>query len=710
MSGEITAEQREALKIAAELIEAGVPIFAAAPNSDKPGEYHLPKAWEQTRPDLSVLDRWRPGWALAAVGGHVADFLDIDPRGGGRESEKELRLQGHFPRSFGRQETPSGGDHHLISATGERKSTGFMPGLDLQSGGPTDEHGKNGRGFVYIAPTVRPSKAPETLGEMRAYRWVERPDMELLADFAGTDETIEGVVARVHARRAPRENNFTAATGQGERPSSLFGGGFLAREFTRAQAEEFCSPYLEELARAPIGEIEERCNVAAAVLSHFVPALWDVDTAYAVLNTALAQTAYNGATWDVSKFLPVLDGRRPPADNWKASLRIEPAGVAAAFGAPEEGPAPLPRSPEEAQSAVQALLDKMLTADEMTLLPAPEPLVWELLDRDSLAALVGAPGSFKSFVALDIAAHVARGLPWRGRKTFQGPVIYIAAEGARGMTMRIRAWQERHGAMGDGIRFLPLPVQIRDVVAWQTLVEVCRAVQPVLVVVDTQAMVSVGIEENSNTDMGVAIDAFKRVQRATKACVLVVHHLTKDGASTRGAGAQDGAQDTRLRVDRIKPRSSLKVRLLDEKQKDMAESGGEEGLTLGLQVVDLGEDPETGRKLSSLVLGAGDNFTDASGQEEPPEDWEVKHPGVQGQILRVLREQGVGAGLTKAETKSSVADRWYGGVSGRSSGLRASTFHTAWNTLIDRELIVNVKGEKWAIDEVETGAQSLPGQ
>ena len=25
-------------------------------------------------------------------------------------------------------------DHHVISATGERKSTGFMPGLDLQSG------------------------------------------------------------------------------------------------------------------------------------------------------------------------------------------------------------------------------------------------------------------------------------------------------------------------------------------------------------------------------------------------------------------------------------------------------------------------------------------------------------------------------------------------------------------------------------------------
>jgi hypothetical protein len=159
MSEEITAEQREALKIAGELIAAGIPVFAAAPNSDKPGEYHLPKAWEQTRPDPSVLERWRPGWALAAVGGHAADFLDIDPRGGGRESEKELRMQGQFPRSFGRQETPSGGDHHLISATGERKRTGFRAGLRLHRAHRAPQQGA---GDARSAPGVPVGGAPRS--------------------------------------------------------------------------------------------------------------------------------------------------------------------------------------------------------------------------------------------------------------------------------------------------------------------------------------------------------------------------------------------------------------------------------------------------------------------------------------------------------------------------------------------------------------------
>ena len=47
-------------------------------------------------------------------------------------------------------------------------------------------------------------------------------------------------------------------------------------------------------------------------------------------------------------------------------------------------------------------------------------------------------GAGKSFMALDMAGAIARGLPWRGKKTKQGRVVYIAAEGAGG-TLRGRA-------------------------------------------------------------------------------------------------------------------------------------------------------------------------------------------------------------------------------------------------------------------------------
>src|SRR4051812_23097329 len=96
----------QALAIARSLIDAGVPVFAAPPcpsgpyglidgkgdrvsRCSRPGhgaggvEYDLPAAWQQTVPAHVWLQRWQPGWALAAVGGWAADFLDIDPRNGG---------------------------------------------------------------------------------------------------------------------------------------------------------------------------------------------------------------------------------------------------------------------------------------------------------------------------------------------------------------------------------------------------------------------------------------------------------------------------------------------------------------------------------------------------------------------------------------------------------------------------------------------------
>src|SRR6266704_39588 len=271
-----TPEETEALKIAGEMIDAGIPVFAAAPNPDRPGTYYLPKEWEKTVPSRTWLERWRPGWALGAVGGHVADFLDFDPRNGGDQSLKELEIQGQVPRVFGVKSTPSGGTHLMISLTGERKSTGFMPGVDLQSGNAEGF----GRGFVYIAPTVRPSKAPETLGELRAYTWEQAPDLGYLKEFApGADDTLDGVIARVHAARATPP----------------------------------------ELRRNPMQP------GATPADSLFVPEVWTAEFAFSVLSIALSATAYDPAhpasSWAAEKFRAVLDGTRPALDDWKAVLR-----------------------------------------------------------------------------------------------------------------------------------------------------------------------------------------------------------------------------------------------------------------------------------------------------------------------------------------------------------------------------------------------------
>lgn len=713
-SAEQLTEQEiaEALKVARELIDAGIPVFAAAPNPDRPGQYYLPKEWEKTEPDPAWIDRWRPGWALGAVGGGPADFLDFDPRNGGDQSLRELEIQGQVPRVFGVQASPSGGTHLVISPTGERKATGFMPGVDLQAGAwEPDEFGGHGRGFIYIAPTVRPSKAPETLGQLRPYRWTQVPDLTYLAEFGrGADDTLSGVIARVHASRKSARNSgatrpdlhATHATLGGLQSSDpLFSYGNGVRSFTLSEAQAFCVPHLDALEKAQIGSIEESANRAAVALAHFVPAHWSADTAFDVLMVALGKTAYDpthpASGWTAEKFRAVLDGRRPPLDGWKAERRISPTEAAAAFG--QGGAAAgtaLPAGEAEADAMVEALLAEMLSADELSERPAPEPLIKGLLNLDSIAWVIGAPGSKKSFVVLDMAARIARGLSWQGLRVHQGPVVMIVAEGAGGMSTRVRAWQRTHGPIGgvDAFRVLPRPVQVTDTVGWQVLVEACRRIKPVFVVIDTQARVTVGMEENSAKEMGVFIEAAERIRQATGACVGVVHHTGRTGGDARGSSAIDGAQSTELKVVR---QDALTGVLRVEKQKDLPER---EEMPLFFDLVSLGPDAD-GDEVTSLVLAETNAFRRAAGGPEGPEgpeEWVAASVSVVEMVLQVLADHGLARGVTKTEARGIIVERFFGGVPER---LKKSTFHTSWNRALERPGVINVGGERFTRDPLE---------
>jgi hypothetical protein len=237
----------------------------------------------------------------------------------------------------------------------------------------------------------------------------------------------------------------------------------------------------------------------------------------------------------------------------------------------------------------------MLDVDQLRNVMPPQPLVNGILDLDTTAWLIGESGSYKSFVALDIAAHVAIGRPWRGYDVRRGDVLYVVAEGARGMRLRVDAWEREHNEPMKGVRFLPRPVQAGQG-EWAVLVAACARLRPALVVIDTQARVTLGLEENSNTDMGRYVACVDAIRVATGACVLTVHHLGRNGKNARGASALDGAQDAELRVEKT---SAYAVKLHMDKQKDQAEAPP---VMMRLRRSEGGIDPTTGRDLSSLVV------------------------------------------------------------------------------------------------------------
>jgi len=75
-------------------------------------------------------------------------------------------------------------------------------------------------------------------------------------------------------------------------------------------------------------------------------------------------------------------------------------------------------------------------------------LIRDLLGAGELSVIYGAPGSGKSVVVADMAAHVAAGRPWFEQATTQGIVLYIAAERGGLVKRRLAAWRKRHDISG----------------------------------------------------------------------------------------------------------------------------------------------------------------------------------------------------------------------------------------------------------------------
>ncbi|WP_158102439.1 helicase RepA family protein [Streptomyces africanus] len=229
------------------------------------------------------------------------------------------------------------------------------------------------------------------------------------------------------------------------------------------------------------------------------------------------------------------------------------AAPANGYGHPDPDPEPWhEHAQDESQNPTQqrlaALRAALVDTRGLDSIPDPVALIDGLLFQDSLAWLYGKPGSGKSFVALDWAGCVAGGLPWNLRECSRGTVLYLVAEGASGIRRRVRAWEQMTGQTMEGVVFLPIAVQLLNGIDLAALVALATEMGPTLVVIDTQARVTVGAEENSSGEMGKVVAAADRIREASGACVLMVHHTVKNGSDMRGSSAFEGAATSIIRV------------------------------------------------------------------------------------------------------------------------------------------------------------------
>lgn len=265
------------------------------------------------------------------------------------------------------------------------------------------------------------------------------------------------------------------------------------------------------------------------------------------------------------------------------------------------GTPPEPDEPDDDQGSDDTtLLDKLraalLDTDDLDSIPEPESLITGLLFRNSLAWIMGKSGDGKSFVALDMAGCIATGQPWHDHGVTTVKVLYVVAEGATGIRKRVRAWEESYGRKMTGVQWLPVAVQAGRPADWRALIRLAVEIGADLIIIDTQARVTVGLEENSAKDMGEFVDQLERLRIATRACVAVVHHMGHNGDHMRGSTALYGSADTEIKVTK----DGSIVTLKNSKQKNFEEH---EDIQLRLTPLDgsailtlLGEDATADRE------------------------------------------------------------------------------------------------------------------
>lgn len=232
---------------------------------------------------------------------------------------------------------------------------------------------------------------------------------------------------------------------------------------------------------------------------------------------------------------------------------------------------------------------------EFTARPAPNWIIKGVLPKAGLVVLYGESGSGKSFVALDMAACIALGRPWRERRVRQGRVVYIAAEGAGGFRNRSVALCQHLG-----IQPVDLPLDViadaPNLLQKDDALDVARSIgRADVVVIDTFAQVTPGANENAGEDMGKALAHCAGIHRATGATVLLVHHSGKDASKgARGWSGIKAAADAELEVTKTPAGRALRT----SKMKD-----GDDSLSwgFGLDIVTIGVD-EDGDPITSCVV------------------------------------------------------------------------------------------------------------
>ncbi|MCJ1710362.1 AAA family ATPase [Clavibacter michiganensis subsp. phaseoli] len=682
-------------------VDRGIAVTRLAPQGKTPVIPGWPDNAATTRKQVDKMFDGHPGSNLGAVTGAISGVvvLDVDVKDGKRGAESFAALVEEYgldvdriPQTF----TPSGGIHYYFRwpKDGEDipRSSKTTAGdhIDVQAD----------RRMVVLAPSRlengdyvadesvrgKPPRLPKGLAKRLAgdAKTADSParEVEPLALTSGERERLAAYEAKT----------LTAITTELDALSALVPGELdeRGRGWEEATFQIACN--LLELANASWTELDH--DSAFELLTEHAPkdTLWTQVQVKEKFRSATQTVGDNARAMPANPHAGVLlpDATWPEADETlagpdEAEPQDEPAQDAFAHLAPDAAAEArrlvARRDAAEALRALEAagrprLADRVMTRSQLAEQPAAEPLVEGVLNADTLVMLYGPSGSGKSAVALALSASVAAGTRWLGHDVpTAGSVLYIAAEGAAGMSKRLTAWEaawhdkqpledDRFGILGEAVD-LSNPSMVDEVVG------IVRDRQPALIVFDTLNALAYGLEENSASAMGQMIGAIRSISAASPgSTAMILHHSGLNG-KLRGSSALFAAMDTVIALEPAGTGFALRI----EKDRD--------GASRGLGSFRLVE------KLDSVIV----EVTVANGYGTP---LDAKNDE---KALAVMRSTFSETGATQAMWVGVLTD----------GDMSRSSAYAATNALVRKHLVVQDGARFFPAPDSPFGHPALPG-
>lgn len=240
--------------------------------------------------------------------------------------------------------------------------------------------------------------------------------------------------------------------------------------------------------------------------------------------------------------------------------------------------------------------------DEMNDLQHPKWLIRDLLFQQQVAVAYAPPGSFKSFVALDLASRLAHGMEWQGRNMLPCRVVYVAGEGFPMFYNRRLAWFKKNNLKPtrDGLSVVDGAINLREIDQITDFLKLVRKnpVEIGLVIFDTLSTMASGEDENDSAVMSEIIKNAKFIGRELNAAILFIHHPGKDiSRGSRGHSSLLGNIDAEWCIERKEDEMGCSLTVTKQKDAEDRRQFHYEATKIALGMMD-----DDGIEMSSLAL------------------------------------------------------------------------------------------------------------